>query len=110
MIGAHVEQLALAIDALALKAKGPRDLARLIRADFPDEPVRTLRHAIFYAITDPARSDGEAMLRLQGAAIALKNAHDLHAGPWNVQAHECCGGTRDERQERKEGQDSPQGL
>ncbi|WP_378941975.1 hypothetical protein [Mesorhizobium sp. ANAO-SY3R2] len=78
MIAAHVEQLSQAIDALARKAEGPQDLALRIRTDFPDEPVRVLRRAIFYAITDPGRSDGDTMLRLQGAAMALKNIGSSH--------------------------------
>lgn len=71
MIDPHVEELALAIDAMARRARDARNLAAAIRRAYPGEPVAILRRAIYYAVTDPDRTDGDVTLKLFDAAYAI---------------------------------------
>jgi len=76
MIEPRITAMAIAINALAARAPSGESLAASIRSAFPDEPVRTLRRAIFYAVTDPERRDGEAITRLHDAAMILAHGEE----------------------------------
>lgn len=71
MIEPGIAMMAIAIDALAADAPSGESLAASIRSAFPDEPVRALRRAIFYAVTDPERRDSVVITRLHDAAMVL---------------------------------------
>lgn len=71
MIDPHVEELAFAIDAMARRSGDAAALVAAIRRAYPEEPVITLRRAIYYAVTDPDRTDGVLTLKLFDAAYAI---------------------------------------
>ncbi len=71
MIDPHVEELARAIDAIAREDGDAHDLAAAIRRAYPEEPILILRRAIYYAVTDPDRTDGVLTLKLFDAAYAI---------------------------------------
>jgi hypothetical protein len=79
MIDPHVEALALAIDAMARRSGDAADLVTAIRRAYPDEPIVTLRRAIYYAVTDPDRTDGVLTLKLFDAAFAIMSEICLQA-------------------------------
>ena len=71
MIDPHVKELALAIDAMARQDGDARDLAAAIQRAYPAEPILILRRAVYYAVTDPDRTDGALTLKLFDAAYAI---------------------------------------
>ena len=71
MIDPHVEELAVAIDAMASQNGDAHELAAAIRRAYPAEPILILRRAIYYAVTDPDRADGALTLKLFDAAYAI---------------------------------------
>ncbi|MCX5512961.1 hypothetical protein C3941_02250 [Kaistia algarum] len=79
MIDPHVEELALAIDAIARRSSDAADLVAAIRRAYPDEPIVTLRRAIYYAVTDPDRTDEVLTLRLFDVAFAIMSEVCLQA-------------------------------
>ncbi|HWJ71984.1 MAG TPA: hypothetical protein VNX29_02345 [Kaistia sp.] len=71
MIDPHVAELARAIDAMARRAGDAHELTAAIRRAYPTEPIVILRRAIYYAVTDPDRMDGDVTMKLFDAAYAI---------------------------------------